>query len=291
MHLQKLFLLLLLMASCQKAVNDTTMTEAGFEPVPSFKALIPGILDEASGIADSKKNPGYIWVEQDSGNPNDIGLLSHDGVVLKKINIKPALNRDWEGLVLANGPVAGINYIYLADIGDNNLTSAEYYVYRFEEPGAAIDTVLACDKISFRYPDGAHDAEAILVDNETKDIYIITKQDAKSLLYKLPYPQSINSMNTANLSGSLSFNGVTSAALSPDGNELLIRTYTNIYHWKKRKKQNLEQLLTTTPVSLTYQFEPQGEAICFKNDNAGFYTLSERPSIISSVNLNYYKRK
>ena len=144
---------------------------------------------------------------------------------------------------------------------------------------------------SFQYPDGPHDAEAIVVDNNTKDIYIITKQDNPSRVYKLAYPQSTSAINTATLSGSLSFSGVTSAAVSPNGNEILVKTYTAIWQWKRNTSQTIEQSLAGTPVAITYQFEPQGEAICFKNDNTGFFTLSEKPSIIAAVNLNFYKRK
>jgi len=291
MRFQSLMIfLLVLVVACQKTSSDTRVTE-GFEDSPVAKPLNPGILDEASGIADSKANPGYLWVQQDSGNPNNIALLSHDGIFLKSIKINATTNRDWEDMALANGPVAGTNYIYLADTGDNSLVSPEYFIYRFAEPASATSVVPDCDKITFQYPDGSHDAEAILVDNVTKDIYIITKQDMPSRVYKLPYPQSTTSINTATLSGSLAFTGVTSAATSTDGKEILIKTYNSIWYWKKTTGQSLEQTLAGSPIALSYQFEPQGEAICFKNDNSGFFTLSERPSLIVSVNLNFYKRK
>ena len=292
MHFQKLLAFLFVInLSCQKKTStaDNVVT-AGFEETPLAKPVIPGILDEASGIADSKLNPGYLWVQQDSGNPNDIALVSYNGTFLKKLNIKTGVNRDWEDMALANGPVAGNNYIYLADIGDNGLAFAEYYIYRFAEPGKTLDTVPECDKIIFKYADGPHDADAIMVDNTTKDIYIITKQDAYSAIYKLSFPQSTTTVNMAILSGTLSFNGVTSAAFSPDGKEVLIKTYNDIYYWKKGE-ETLELALTKTPVNIPHGFEPQGEAICFKNDNSGFFTLSERPSVIAAVNLNFYKRK
>ena len=293
MRFQKFLPLFLMISfSCQKetGTNDITPAE-GFEEIPLAKPMIPGILDEASGIADSKTNPGYVWVQQDSGNPNDIALLSYNGTVLKTINIKTSINRDWEDMALANGPVAGSNFIYLADVGDNGLIFPAYYIYRFAEPTQTVDSVFECDKIVFKYPDGSHDAEAIMVDNDTKDIYIITKQDTRSAIYKLPYPQNISAVNVAVLNGTLTFNGVTSAALSPDGKEILIKTYNAIHYWKKTKAETVEQALMDKPVSISYKFEPQGEAICFKNDNSGFFTLSERPSVIAAVNLNFYKRK
>jgi hypothetical protein len=284
-----IFLFLSMMA-CQKDESGPAVVD-GFESLPVAKPLDPGILDEASGIADSKINAGYLWVQQDSGNPNEIALLSHDGSFLKSIAVNTAINRDWEDMALANGPVNGTNYIYLADVGDNSLVFSSYFIYRFAEPTASAATITNVDKITFQYPDGQHDAEAIVVDNNTKDIYIITKQDNPSRVYKLAYPQSTSAILTATLSGSLSFSGVTSAAVSPNGNEILVKTYTAIWQWKRNTSQTIEQSLAGTPVAITYQFEPQGEAICFKNDNTGFFTLSEKPSIIAAVNLNFYKRK
>jgi hypothetical protein len=284
------FIFLFFLTACQKD-NSTATPAAIFDSIPISKPLIPGIIDEASGIADSKANPGYIWTEQDSGNPNDIFLLSYDASVSKKINIKNIANRDWEDIAIANGPVAGINYIYLADIGDNAQTATDYYIYRFAEPLASADTVRTIEKITFKYPDGSHDAEAILVDNNTKDIFIITKPDALSKIYRLGYPQSTSSINMAVYVGNLSIGGVVSAATSSDCNEIIIKNYTALYYWKRNAGQTTEQLLLTAPVKLGYQLEPQGEAVCFKNDNSGFFTLSEKPFFATSVSLNFYRRK
>ncbi|HZI53355.1 MAG TPA: hypothetical protein VFD56_06625 [Chitinophagaceae bacterium] len=281
---------LLIVLGCKKENAKNTEPE-GFESIPIAKPLVPSILDEASGIADSKTNPGYLWVQQDGGNHNDIALLSQNGSLLKRINIKSAVNRDWEDLATGLGPVAGNQYIYIADIGDNTLAASQYFIYRFIEPASANDSVLNSDKITFQYPDGAHDAEAILVENSSKDIYIITKQDSPSRIYKISYPQNTGAINTAILVGSLSFGGVTGAAMSADGKEILVRTYNSVFYWQRTTNQTLEQALSGSPVSLDTQFEPQGEAICFKNDNSGFFTLSERPAIIAAVNLNFYKRK
>jgi len=267
------------------------------EPIPEFSttplsnSISPGKIDEASGIADSKANPGYLWVEQDSGNPSDIALLTQTGQFLKKINIRSAVNRDWEDMALGNGPNPGTNYLYIADIGDNNKAYAQYSIYRFPEPLASVDTVNAWDELKFIYPDGSHDAEAILVDNNSKDIYIITKTDEASKIYKLPYPQSTASVSTVTFVGSLPYSGVTSAASSVSGDELLIKTYTTLSYWKRNNNESIEDALKRSSASLNYQVEPQGEAVCFKNDNNGFYTLSERPSIIPAVNLNFYQRK
>src|SRR4030095_2379134 len=164
--------------------DEKNIDPEGFESIPVAKLIAPLIIDEASGIADSKANAGHLWVQQDSGNPNEIALLSHNGTLLKKIIIKSAVNRDWEDLATGTGPVNGTNYIYLADIGDNALAASEYNIYRFPEPTSATDTAFHCAKTTFQYPDGAHEAESILVENAPKDIFIITKQDSPSRVYK-----------------------------------------------------------------------------------------------------------
>jgi hypothetical protein len=278
------------LTSCQKKGHPQDPTPQ-FSSTPLSKPITPGLIDEASGIADSKTNTGYLWVEQDSGNPNDIALLSYSGQVLKKINIRSAINRDWEDMTLGNGPTPGTSYLYLADIGDNTRSYSQYSIYRFAEPSATMDTVSVYDELKFAYPDGSHDAEAILIDNNSKDIYIITKQDASSRIYKLPYPQSNSSVSTASFVGTLSFSGVVSAASSASGDELLVKTYTSLSYWKRNKNESIEDALKRTPIELNYQVEPQGEAVCLKNDNTGFFTLSERPSIISTISLNFYQRK
>ena len=275
--------------ACNKKITPSTENTL-FESTPVSSSIKPGVVDEASGIADSKLNTGYLWVEEDSGNPSAITLLSNTGVYKKSIIIKGAINRDWEDMVLGPGPQQNVNYIYLADAGDNSEVNSNYFIYRFPEPSLATDSVFTWDKITFKYPDGSHDAEAIMMDNISKDIYIITKRDARSKIYKLPYPQNITGIITATFIAELTFTGATSAATSVDGSEIVIKTYTGIYYWKRQAGQTIEAALAKPSISLAYVVEQQGESICFKNDNSGFFTLSERP-FLSPVSLNFYKRK
>lgn len=276
---------------CQKEVNSAQGDFLPFETLPEAAPVLPGTIDEASGIADSKNNPGFIWVQQDGGNPPELFLLSYTGNIQKKIPVTGVTNRDWEDIVVGNGPVAGTNYIYIAETGDNNAAYTDYAIYRFPEPAIGTDTIFTTDKITFQYPDGPHDAEAILVENSTKDIYIISKRDSTSRVYKLPYPQSTTTTMIATAAGTATFTGVSAAAISPDEKELLVKTYTNVYYWKRNVGETIEAALQRNPLTLGYVLEPQGEAMCFKNDNTAFLTLSERPFFATSVALNMYRRK
>ena len=281
-HLPALFLLgvSLLLAYCGKGKsNDTTPS---YDSIPSSAILTP-LVGEISGIADSKANNGYLWGEQDSGNPPEIFLIGHDGKVAKSVYIKGAVNRDWEDMTLCGTD------LYVGDIGDINKAYADYTIYQFAEPPASLDTVNSFTAIRFKYADGSRDAEAFIVDPTSKDIYIITKSDSPSKIYKLSYPYNAG-INTATAVGSLSYSGVVSAALSADRKEIVIKTYLGLSRYLVKSGELLETALQRNPDSVPYQLEPQGEAVCFAADNSGYYTLSEK-GMSQGVNLYFYKRK
>ena len=274
------------LCACRQDHGVTT----GFVDTPQYFTVNTLTLNEASGIADSKANPGYLWIEQDSGNPPDLGLIQHDGVYLKSIHLANVVNRDWEDIVLSTGPQPGIQYLYIAETGDNLMVHSDYAIYRLEEPTAATDTVKQVDKIAFFYPDGSHNTEAILIDPGTKDIYLITKTDLKSKIFRLAYPYSTTDKNPVELVGGLPYNYAVSAAMSPSGKEIVIKTYDAIYYYPRNTGETILQALSKTPSSLPYQVEPQGEAITFANNDSGYYTISEK-ALASSVKLYFYKRK
>lgn len=224
-------------------------------------------------------NPGYIWGEEDSGNPNQIYLINHDGNVAKTIYLKGIFNRDWEDMTLANGN------IYLAETGDNAQAYTSYRFYKFEEPSLSTDTVSIIETINFVYPDGSHDAEAFLVD-ESNNIYVITKRDNVSKIYKLSYPYA--GSNTVSFVGSLPYSGVVSATMN--ANEIIVKTYTQLLYYKRQLNQTIMQTLKNTYTSLPYIIEPQGEAVAFANDRSGYYTISEK-GFSNTVKIYFYKRK
>jgi hypothetical protein len=281
------FAVLLFISSCRKP--EKVQATGLFKDAPVSVPISPDTIEEASGIADSKSQPGNLWVQEDSGNPPELHLVSHNGMLKKSVYIKGATNRDWEDMLIANGPSDGVNYIYISDAGDNSLQHDIYRIYRFPEPVAGMDTVYNPDVIPFRYPDGSHDAEAMLADLASKDLYLITKRDQASRIYKLPYPQSVTAVQTAVYIGALPFTGVVSAAVSSDNREILLKTYLNMYYVKRSGSQSLEDALKNNPVTVSYKPEAQGEAVCFKNDNSGFFTLSEKGLAIA-VALNFYRR-
>jgi hypothetical protein len=281
--------LYLLFTSCQKD-PETPVKEEGFETVPVKKALSGGVLDEISGLAPGIKVPGFLWAHEDSDQPAEISLLSSNGEIVKKLALPGVVNRDWEDIASGPGPDAAQSYLYIAETGDNNQVYDKYFIYRVEEPSAAQTTIATTDKIAFTYPDGKHDAEAIFLDPSNKDIYIVTKRDTKSKLFKLTYPYSATSDNTVTEVATLPYNQVTGADLSSDRKMLLIRTYGNIYYYPVGSGATIASAVAAVPQTLTFEAEPQGESVAFSSDLTGYYTISEK-LLSSTVTLNFYKKK
>jgi hypothetical protein len=261
---------------------------APVQVTPVSYPIVRGNVDEASGMADSKANAGYLWVHQDSDTPPDLALLSHTGEFLKKIYIKNLWNRDWEDMAIAKGPDPAKDYIYLSDMGDNYYRWSSYFIYRFPEPSKTVDTIYSYEKIEFRYPDGYHDAEAFVVDPANNDIYIITKRDANSRVYLLKYPYAIGTANTVSYQFDLPYNDVVGAALQPDSRGLAVKTYADIKYYQVSVGESIGAVLKKAYTNLPYQGELQGETIAFTNDGKGYFTLSERRVV--DVALNYYKK-
>ncbi len=264
-----------------------------FETTPERFPIATGIIDEASGLAASATMPGYLWTIQDSGQPSSLYLISKDGKSIKEYNVPGSNNRDWEEVAVGPGPENGVSYAYIADIGNNNQLTPTNTIYRIPEIKGADGSFSqsALQKITFSYPDGPRDAEALIVDPVTKDIFVLSKE-AQTNIYRLPFPQSTAETMVAEKIGTVP--GVataTAGSISKDGSEMVVRTYLAVYYWKRGNGESVGQTLVKSATkALIVALEPQGEAICFENESKGFYTLSEKGTV-ASVSLNYYKRK
>lgn len=258
-----------------------------FADTPTTQKVNPQF-PEVSGIAPSFTSAKSLWFMQDGGNKVQVSLVDETGHLSRNVFLKGITNRDWEDMIIMRDPSKDFAEIYLADIGNNNLAAQQPIIYRFREPQQGVDTVTDISFIRFMYPDGQHDAEAFLVDPSTMDLFIITKRDARSRIYRIAYPYPANA--EAAFVGELDYNTVVSATANQAGAEILVKTYQAIYYYKREPGETFVQALLRKPVSLGYRPELQGESICFAADNKGFYTVPEMP-LAGDQLLSFYKRK
>ena len=59
-------------------------------------AMLPVFLDEASGLAQSRTNPGVFWVHNDSGDEPRVYAVSRSGALLGSYTLSGATAIDWE---------------------------------------------------------------------------------------------------------------------------------------------------------------------------------------------------
>ncbi|KYP16117.1 hypothetical protein [Flavihumibacter sp. CACIAM 22H1] len=283
-------LLCISLIACSKSKKPDEAPPAIFGAATGV-ALHRDFPGEVSGLADSYSYPGSLWMIEDGGNAALLQRVSQDGVLQPSLTINGVTNRDWEDLAMGPGPDPSKNYLYIAETGDNDRKYAEYAFYRLEEPPPGTSAVNQVEAIRFRYSDGAsHDAGAILVDPSTKDLLVVTKEKPAAI-YRIQYPYQTTALNTAEAMGVTNLETVTGAAMGKDGQEILLRTYTGIYYWKKKSGETVSDALKRAPAALTVMLEPQGESIAFKNDLTGFYSLSENAGLPVQLRLFFYPRK
>ena len=71
-------------------------------------------------------------------------------------------------------------------------------------------------------------------------------------------------------------NGPVAGDISPNGREILLKTYNNVYLYTQADNQeHVGETLSRQPKRLYYNVEKQGESIAWDPHGQGFYTISE----------------
>jgi len=268
--------------------------QAGCKSTPAQAIPTPVLedtrLNETSGLAASVANPGLYYVHNDSGDTSRFFAISPDGHLkgMFYFNGEPGLSpfgvRDCEDIAVGPGPQPGASYVYVGDIGDNNAQRPLITIYRIKEPAVSSGGQPAhveAEPLYLKYPDGPRDAETLMVDSIGKLLYIISKREDTVHVYTTPLNFKTN--DTLELKkqaqvffdGSGQFKWITAGDISRDGQEVLLKSYTQVYYWRRSAGEAIWQTLLRKPQLLPYTVEPQGEAIGFTTDGKGYYTVSE----------------
>ena len=208
--------------------------------------------------------------------------MNRSGRHLGIYHIAGAANRDWEDIAIGPGPDPSRDYLYIGDIGDNKAVRPSIKVFRIPEPHVSLNqdpvniNLTGAQSITLVYPDGPHDAETLLVDPATRDIYVITKRDARSGLYRASYPQSTTETITLEFKCKLPWSGAVAGDICPAGNMIIVKSYFNASIWLRPAGTNLWDSFSDDPCPAPLVYEPQGEAICFDPNACGYYTVSEK---------------
>ncbi|MEH1128813.1 hypothetical protein [Micromonospora sp. CPCC 206061] len=256
-------------------------------------------LDELSGLIATSK--GYIVINDSSeqASRKRIFYLGSKCAVTKSVQYSGAGPRDTEDLAVSPDGKT----LWVADIGDNpDSTERRSNVGLWSMP---IDGSKKPTLHRLSYPDGKHDAEALLMNGDGTPI-IITKTGGKAGLYS-PAAGAMKANNetpvamtkvgevtlpkttTDNPFGAIGRLMVTGAARSPDGSKVALRTYADAFEYEVSGGDVVKALTSGEPRVTALVSDQFGEALAYSADGKSFLTVSDLGELDSDVDNNVYQ--
>lgn len=232
-------------------------------PSPAF-TIGDSRIKESSGLTRDTGNNLY-WTVNDSGDTGVIYAIGPDGKTKGTLEYaaKPV---DVEAVLMVG------NRLYVGDIGDNQRKRDKITVYYFDSPAPNDNRSGSYRSYDFVYPDGPHDAEAMLVDKQGRLLFVT--KEAEGDVYAAPRQLRTDAPNTlTRVAQGPSF--VTDGAVLPDG-RLVLRSYVAV--------EVLSPEIYSTVARAPLPFQPQGESIAVSLDGKSLLAGSEgADSVVMSV--------
>ena len=232
--------------------------------------------NELSGLVRSRAQGGLLWSHDDSGAGPSLYGLRIDGTVVARPIVTGAQAEDWEDIAAGPGR-GGQSLLYVGDIGDNAARRPSVDVYRVPEPRVGAGATAPAARLRLRYPDGAHDAEALLVDPLRGDLVIVTKVVGTARAYRAPAGLAAGSQTTLSAGPAIDLSLVTAGDVSADGRVIVLRGYDRVAVWVRRGRERLTTTLRRAPCVSPTSLAPegQGEAIALDRRGTSFVTVAE----------------
>lgn len=250
---------------------------------------------ESSGLAFSHRRPDRIWTHNDSGDGPRIFAFDLDGNLTGKYQLEGEEAVDWEDM--ASFVVDGQPRLLVADVGDNQRRREHVTVHLFDEPDPDRSGVLSHQRtVSFRYPEGPQDCEAVAVDVRRRQILLVTKEFLPlARVYALPLgprsePQESgvaenSAQNSKVVEATYLFRLpmplVTAMDISADSRSLLLCGYFDLFIYRTAEEtRNWQSMLETEPSHQVLPRLPQIEGACFDPQRRVWVSSEGRPGTL-----------
>lgn len=280
----------------------------GYAELPTPTApLGDPLLVEVSGLVASPSQPSVLWMHNDSGDAARLYAADTEGRALLRVELVGVDFTDAEDIAAAPCPDASGPCLWVADVGNNRRDRDQVFVFAVPEPEVDVEAeamrtiqVSGDDvwRFPLRYPGLPFDAEALVVLPDASALVLIEKRDAaESRVVAASAPFARDEDNFLEVLGMFANPGVgiengrmiTGADLHPNGERMLVRTYTGVFEVFLGEAGALglpgevAETITLGPLS-----EPQGEAIAYDDSGKGVWTVSEDPNQQQPKPLNHY---
>ncbi|HYU85926.1 MAG TPA: SdiA-regulated domain-containing protein [Kribbellaceae bacterium] len=219
-------------------------------------------ITESSGLARSHKHKDIWWTINDSGDSARLFALDTEGKVVAELTYSAEVH-DVEAIAVGTD-----DKIYVADIGDNVRDRKQVHVYVIREPEDLQDQKVKYRQYDFAYPDGPHNAEALLVEPQTNRMFIVTKEVPKSTIWSLPPKQELSRSDVNKLVKIADAPAiVTDGTFTPDGKRMILRDPVTMFvvGWPGAKPRFTAQL----------PLQPTGESLAMGPDDTSVLVGSE----------------
>ena len=239
-------------------------------------------IKEVSGIEFDKA--GNLWAINDGGNSAQIHQVENDGKVKKSVTITNARNLDWEDMTQDD-----FGHFFIGDFGNNDNMRKWLTIYKIENPIDIKGTEAEAEIIKFTFPEHRNfppkaseknfDLEAFVF--YKRHLYLFSKNrtkpfDGDTNLYKIGdhadnYQASfISNFNTCTTHQKLCW--ITSAALSPDRNKLVLLDSERL--WLFENWQG-DDFFSGDAYKIDLGIVTQKEAVTFSDENTIIFTDEE----------------
>jgi hypothetical protein len=124
------------------------------------------------------------------------------------------------------------------------------------------------------YPDGEYDAETLLVDPITADVFVVTKENNSARVYRVNLNAAANGATLdLTLVQTVTFAKASGGDISADGRQIVLRREDAAMLWTRCDNEDIGTALgragQSVPVIGT-PTEENGEAIAFLRDGSGY---------------------
>ena len=277
-----IFILSCINTSCQNLDNFSVIKD------------LPDLVSETSGIETLSTTDGF-WTINDSGNSNEIFLISDKGKLKQIIKVTNAKNKDWEALASD-----GNSMLYIGDFGNNGNLRRDLTIYAVNVDSIKNNKVKAYettfvyeDQMKFppKKKDRNFDSEAFIYFNNY--FYIFSKNrsskfDGTTKLYKLPAKagkQTARLISEFKVCQNIKNCQITGADISNDGKRLALLTHDKIFMFSDYSN---DLFFEGNHKKIKLDHHTQKEAICFSK---GTLFITDEQRKVTGGNMYKVRKK
>ncbi|WP_039962768.1 hypothetical protein [Rhodopirellula europaea] len=265
------------------------------EPAVASVELADKDLTESSGMVFSTKDSSCIWSHNDSGDRARLFAFdAKTGEATGQWHLQGVTAVDWEDLaMLPAANVGGPARLVIADSGDNQQRRDHIELLVIDEMDPRKSGVVNREEIQVlrvRYPDGAHDCEAIWFDESSRGLMFLCKRFTPWVgLYRVALANGSSGRSNDDLVAELiqrvPLALATAADRDPVTGDVWVSTYWQAIKFAKADHETLKTQMSQTPVAFDLPKLKQIEAIAVDSNSNVWVTSEGSPALLVRLNV------